>query len=230
VLRLIGRRAFVAEALGTFALVFVGTGAIVVDALTDGALTRLGVSLAFGLIVLVLVESLGNVSGAHFNPAVSVAFVAAKRLAWRALPSYAAAQLIGAFAASVAIRGLFGNTAGLGATLPHGSMAQSFLLELLLSAILVFVILLVSDRSRARNRLAGVAIASVVAAAAWVGGPISGASMNPARSLAPACVSGDLTGAWIYVSAPLLGALVGLTACRFTRATSCCAARQAGCA
>ena len=216
---------FLSEFLGTFALVFAGTGAIVVDASSGGAITHVGVSLVFGLVVMAMISTFGDSSGAHMNPAVSLAFCAAGRLAPRDLAPYIAAQCAGAFAASLALRALFPDSATLGATLPAGGAGQSFVLETILTAILMLVILAVSSGSKERGITAGIAIGSTVALEAMFAGPVSGASMNPARSLAPAVVSGQTAHLWVYLAAPVLGALVAVPLSRLSaRATKPAAA------
>lgn len=215
------RRAL-AELVGTFVLVFAGTGAIVVDDQAGGALSHLGVSLTFGLAVLALVQAFGDVSGAHLNPAVTWAFVAARRFPRRDALVYTLAQLAGAILASATVAALFRHPT-LGATRPSGTVAQALALEVVLSFVLMLVVLAVSSGAKERGLLAGVAVGSVVAFEALLGGPISGASMNPARSLGPALVSGELAHAWIYVVAPLGGTLLAVPVCRTTCAPSCCA-------
>ena len=207
-----------AELLGTFCLVFAGTGAIISNDASGGAVTHVGIAITFGLIVLAMIQAFGDVSGAHLNPAVSIAFAAAGRFAVRDLPGYIGAQLVGALLASLLLRLLFPSHATLGATLPSGPWWQSFVLEVVLTAVLMMVILAVSTGSREKGLLAGVAIASVVALEAMCAGPICGASMNPARSLAPAIASGRLGEVWIYVAAPCLGALIAVPLAMATRA------------
>lgn len=209
------RRA-VAEAAGTFALVFAGCGAIMVDAQT-GALTHVGVSLTFGLVIMVMIAATGHISGAHFNPAVTFAFALTRHFPWREIPAYLLSQFGGALAAAFALRSIFGNIAGLGITLPLGSAAQSFWLEVILSAFLMFVIVAVATDTRAVGQLAAVAIGGTVALAALFGGPISGASMNPARSLAPAFANGEWMHQWLYIVAPLLGTTIGALIYQFIR-------------
>ena len=211
-----------AESLGTFALVFAGTGAIVIDHASNGAITHAGVALTFGLIVLAMIYALGDVSGAHFNPAVTTAFAAAGRFSWRAVPGYIAAQLAGAFAASALLRGLFPADAMLGATLPAGAASQSFILETVLTFLLMLVILSVSTGAKEKGITAGIAIGAVIALEAMFAGPICGASMNPARSIAPAVVSGHFEHLWIYLAGPLLGALLAIPACCGVREPGCC--------
>lgn len=204
-------RAFAAEALGTFALVFFGCGAIMVDA-EQGGLGHVGVSLAFGLVVLAMVYALGHVSGAHINPAVTLALASRGRFAWSSVPGYLVAQVAGAVAAAVLLRASLGDVAQLGATQPSGSDGQSFVWELVLTATLLVVIVSVATDARAPAGGAAVAIGGTIALASLVGGPISGASLNPARSLGPALVSGELGSLWIYFTAPVLGGPVGALA------------------
>ncbi|MGH7245002.1 MAG: MIP/aquaporin family protein [Phycisphaerales bacterium] len=195
-----------AEACGTFALVFAGTGAIVVNEATHGSIGHAGIALTFGLVVLAMIAALGDISGAHLNPAVSIAFVVARRFPASSLPGYVLAQCVGAFAASALLRLLFPENASLGATLPAGPGAQSFILEIVITCILMLVILSVSTRAKERGTPASISIGATVALAAMFAGPISGASMNPARSLAPALVTGNFSFLWIYLAAPVVGA------------------------
>jgi aquaporin Z len=202
-----------AEAIGTFALVFAGTGAVVVEAQT-GALGHVGVALTFGLAVMAAIYAVGEVSGAHINPAVTVAFWASGRFPGRHVGPYVAAQVVGALVASGLLRVLFPDAATLGATMPMGSAVQSLVLEGALTFFLMFVILGVAVGAKEVGLLAGVAIGGTVAFEALMGGPVSGASMNPARSLAPALVSLDLAAQWVYVVGPALGALLAVPAYR----------------
>jgi aquaporin NIP len=197
-----------AELVGSYALVTAGCGAIMVNA-TTGALTHLGVALVFGLIISVMVAATGHLSGAHFNPAVTCAFALTRHFPWQELPIYVGAQLVGAIGGALTLRALFGPVADLGATLPSGSAGQAFGLELLLSAILMFVIIAVATDTRAVGQLAAIAIGATVALDALWGGPISGASMNPARSFGPALVAGAWRDHWVYWLGPLLGAAIG---------------------
>ncbi len=211
-----------AEFLGTFILIFAGTGAIVTDQATGGTLGHTGVSLVFGLVVLAMIHTFGDVSGAHLNPAVTVGFAAAGRFSWKEVPSYATAQLAGAFAASLVVKLLFPNSSSLGATLPAGSAIQSFILEVILTAILMLVILSVSTGAKEKGITAGIAIGGVIMLEAMFAGPVCGASMNPARSLAPALVSGNLGAVWIYLLAPTLGAWLAVAGCRGVQPAGCC--------
>lgn len=197
-----------AEFVGTYGLVTAGCGAIMVDATTH-TLSHLGVALTFGLVVLAMIAAVGHLSGAHFNPAVTVAFAITRHFPWREVMVYVIAQVLGAIFGALTLRVLIGDAAQLGVTLPAGSAMQSFGIEVLLSASLMFVIISVATDTRAVGTPAAIAIGLTVAVDALWGGPISGASMNPARSLGPALVSGVWTAQWIYVLAPLLGAAIG---------------------
>jgi aquaporin Z len=210
-----------AEAVGTFALVFAGTGAIVVDTVSGGAVTHVGIAAAFGLVVMTMIYALGDVSGAHMNPAVSAAFCLAGRFPGRDLIPYAASQCGGALAASLLLAGLFPGTE-LGVTRPVAGVGPALAFELALTAMLMLVILGVSTGAREKGLTAGIAVGGCVALAALVGGPVSGASMNPARTLGPALASGDLAGLWIYLLAPVAGAALAVIGCRCIRASGCC--------
>jgi aquaporin Z len=211
-----------AEFFGTFCLVFAGTGAIVVNDVSGGAITHAGIALTFGLIVLAMIYAIGDISGAHLNPAVTIGFFAARRFEARYVLPYIASQLAGAFAASGLLRALFPTHATLGATLPAGPTAQSFVFEFVLTAILMFVILSVSTGARERGITAGIAVGSVIALEAMFAGPICGASMNPARSIAPATVALHFSQLWLYIVAPIGGALVAVAACHCVREKGCC--------
>lgn len=200
-------RKWVAEALGTFVLVFAGTGAIVVDDASGGAVTHVGVALTFGLVVMAMIYAVGDVSGAHLNPAVTVGFWAARRLPGREVGPYVVSQLVGAFVASGLLRVMFPDHPTLGATLPVGSVGRSFGFEFVLSAVLMFVVLAVACGSKEKGMAAGLAVGAVIAFEALFAGPICGASMNPARSIAPAIVSGATGSAWVYLLAPVAGAV-----------------------
>ncbi len=201
---------YVAEAIGTFAIVFMGTGAILSNQVSGGAVTHVGISLTFGLVVMAMVYAVGDISGAHLNPAVTIAFWAGKRFAGRLVAPYLAAQIIGALLGSGLLKVLFWDQTSLGGTQPHGAWWQSFILETILTFLLMFTALCVSTGSKEKGIMAGAAVGAVVALEALFAGPISGASMNPARSLAPALVSGHLQHLWIYLTAPPLGALIAV--------------------
>src|SRR5262245_10379748 len=209
-------RSLVAEAIGTFALVFAGCGAIMVDSKT-GQLGHVGVAISFGLVIMAMIYAVGHLSGAHLNPAVTAAFVLTRHFPRSRATAYWLPQIAGALAAAALLRGSLGNVAHVGATLPSGSQAQSFLWELVMTAFLVFVILAVATDTRAVGEAAAIAIGGTVGLDAMFGGPISGASMTPARSIGPAVVSGDLHALWLYIVAPLVGAAVGAVAYQYVR-------------
>jgi MIP family channel proteins len=210
-------RALAAEAIGTFALVFAGAGAIMVDAKTH-QLGHVGVAITFGLVIMVMIYAIGHVSGAHFNAAVTFAFALTRHFPWPRAVGYWAAQLVGAVTAAALLRASLGNVAHVGATLPSGSQGQSFLWELVMSAFLMFVVLAVATDTRAVGEAAAIAIGGTIALDAMFGGPISGASMNPMRSLGPALVSGDVHALWLYILAPIVGTSIGGLAYQLIRA------------
>jgi MIP family channel proteins len=201
------RQELLAECLGTFALVFVGTGAIVTDSLRGGTVSHLGISFVFGAVVAALVYTLAHISGAHFNPAITLALYCGGFCQRAIVLPYIFAQLVGAIVASVLLRVSFGNVAYLGATLPReDNWQQALTIEAILTFILMLVILGAGLDTRAPKGFGGLAIGLTVALEATCMGPITGASMNPARSLAPALVSGNWQHHWLYWIAPILGA------------------------
>ena len=210
-------RKLTAEGLGTYALVFMGTGAAVVNDVSGGAVSHVGVALTFGLIVLALIQAIGDLSGCHINPAVTVGFWASGRFPIARVGPYVASQCLGAVAASLTLRWMFPEHQSLGATIPVGPLARSFVLEIILTFFLMFVVLRVTDGSKEKGLLAGVAIGGVVALEALFAGPICGASMNPARSVGPALVGDGLGVLWLYLTAPILGALLAVAADLFLR-------------
>ncbi|HEX5126840.1 MAG TPA: aquaporin [Rhodocyclaceae bacterium] len=209
------------EAFGTFWIVFAGTGAIVVSDVS-GVISHAGVAIAFGLAVFAMISALGDISGAHFNPAVTMGFYLAKRLPGDNVLPYIASQIVGAFFASFLLRILFPLHESLGSTNPAGTFVPSWVLEVVLTMALMFVILSVSRGAREKGITAGLAIGGVVALEALFAGPISGASMNPARSLAPAVVSGDVKNIFLYLTAPFVGAALAVVFCRCAREKECC--------
>jgi MIP family channel proteins len=196
-------RVHVAEFIGTFALVFVGCGTIAV-----GKVGLLEVSLAFGITIGVMVYAVGYISGAHFNPAVSIGLAVTRRFPWKRVPTYVLAQVAGAVVAAVLLRLSLGSGASLGVTHPSGSDGQSLVFEGVLTFFLVFVVAAVATDPRAVRQAAGVAIGGAITLDLLVGGPVSGGSMNPARSFGPALVAGDWAGLWIYIVGPVAGAAV----------------------
>ena len=219
-----------AEFIGTFALVFAGCGAVVSDHLTSGAVSHVGVSLTFGLVVCVMIYATGHISGAHFNPAVTVAFASAARFPWREVPAYVLGQTSAAIAAITLLRGLTDSSV-LGETIPALPALPALGLEVILTFFLMFVISAVATDHRAEGQMAGLAIGSTVALCALFGGPLTGASMNPARSLGPALFGAGLPWMWLYILGPMVGAILAALTYRWMRcsdeqppqdATGCC--------
>ncbi len=208
---------YIAELIGTFALVFCGTGAIIINQQTNGQVGHIGIAITFGLIVTAMIYAFGGTSGAHLNPAVTIAFSLAGLFPKKEILPYIAAQITGAFMATAVLKLLFPTNINLGATIPAGSNFQSFILEIILTFILMLVILLTSQGSKETGTMAGLAIGGTVLLEAMFAGPICGASMNPARSLSPAIVSGNITTLWIYLTAPVLGAIIATFAWKFTK-------------
>jgi len=198
---------YVAEAIGTFGLVFCGTGAIIINDISGGSVTHVGIAITFGLIVMAMIYAFGSISGAHFNPAVSIAFAVTDRFETKELLPFIIAQSIGGFLASISLWLMFPTHETLGSTLPFDTAMQSFVLELILTYFLMIVILLVSQ-NKSVTQFAGLAIGATVLLEAMFAGPISGASMNPIRSIAPAVVSGHLEYLWIYIFATIIGAVL----------------------
>ena len=218
------------ETLGAFFLVFAGAGAIVIDGVAPGSIEHVGIAATFGLVVLSIIYTFGDISGAHVNPAVSIAFAAAGRMKWRMARIYIGAQLLGALGASTLLALLFPTAKTLGSTVPQGSWAQSFVLELALTFFLMTVIFNVSTGAKEKGVMAGVAVGSTVGMMALFAGPICGASMNPARSIGPSVIewvrnsgsSSSITSLWIYVVATTSGALLTIPLCKITRGEECC--------
>lgn len=208
---------YIAELIGTFALVFCGTGAIVIDQQTNGQVGHIGIAITFGLIVTAMIYAFGSKSGAHINPAVTIAFSIVNLFPKKEILPYIFSQIIGALLASLLLKYLFPTNINLGATIPAGSNMQSFILEIVLTFLLMLVILFTSQGSKEVGTLAGLAIGGVVLLEAMFAGPICGASMNPARSISPAVVSGNMAALWIYITAPVLGATLATFIWRFIK-------------
>lgn len=209
-----GFRKSMAEFLGTFALVFFGTGAMVINAETGGAVSHIGIALTFGGIVMAMIYSFGEISGAHINPAVTIAFWASGKFRTGLVLPYIISQTAGAILASGLLKILFPDDKALGATYPLNSTEQAFGLEIILTFFLMLVIIHVATGSKEQGLMAGIAIGAMVLISAAFAGPISGASMNPARSLGPALINGDLSVIWIYLTAPVIGAVLAVGAWR----------------
>ncbi|MBK7372826.1 MAG: MIP family channel protein [Saprospiraceae bacterium] len=203
-------RKLTAEFVGTYFLLFCGCGAIVINQVSDGVITHMGIAITFGLIIMCLIYALGDISGAHFNPAVSIAFTVAGKFPKSDLVPYIISQILGAVAAAFTLKILFPTNQLLGSTIPAGSALQSFFLEILLTLLLMLVIIRVAHGSKEVGLFAGVAIGATVGLDAMFGGPISGASMNPARSIGPALASGHLEHLWVYLLAPVIGAILAI--------------------
>ena len=201
-------RRCVAEFIGPFGLLFAGAGAVMINEVSGGAITNVGIGLVFGLTVAAMIFSLGHISGAHINPAVTLGFALARHFPWKMTPLYWGSQLLGATAACLVLRGLFGNVADIGATLPGAEVWVVAAFEALLTFFLMFVIMAMATDVRAVGTAAALAIGATVGLEAIFGGPISGASMNPARSFGPALVSGNWTAHWAYWVGPVMGAAV----------------------
>ncbi|PQJ78037.1 MIP/aquaporin family protein [Polaribacter porphyrae] len=213
---------YISELIGTFSMVFCGTGAMTINEVTGGEVTHVGIGITWGLIVMAMIYAFGETSGAHFNPAVTIAFAYAKKFAWKEVPKYITAQIIGAFVASFILLFLFPDSEFLGSTIPKIDVWRAFVLEILLTFFLMVVIINVSTGSKEMGIIAGIAVGSVVLLEALFAGPITNASMNPARSLAPNIISGNLNGLWLYMVAPVLGALLAVISCKLIKEDNCC--------
>lgn len=213
---------YISECIGTFALIFCGTGAMTINEVSGGEVTHVGIAITWGLIVMAMIYAFGEISGAHFNPAVTISFAYAKKFAWKEVPKYIVAQLLGAIAASGMLWILFPDSEFYGATLPSIDAWRAFVLELLLTFFLMLVIINVSTGSKEVGTMAGIAIGGVVLLEAMFAGPMTKASMNPARSIAPALVSGHFEHLWLYITAPILGALLAVVSCKLVKDDNCC--------
>ncbi len=213
---------YISEFIGTFAMIFCGTGAMTINEITGGEVTHVGIAITWGLIVMAMIYAFGEISGAHFNPAVSIAFAYAKKFSWKEVPKYILAQVLGALIASFLLWFLFPASETLGATIPTVDVWRAFILEFLLTYFLMLVIINVSTGSKEIGIIAGIAIGGVILLEAMFAGPITKASMNPARSLAPGLVSGNVQHLWLYIIAPILGALVAVISCKMVKDENCC--------
>lgn len=213
---------YIAELIGTFTLVFCGCGAIVTNEFSEGTVTHSGIALTFGLVVMSLIYAFGETSGAHFNPAVTIAFSYAKKFPLKEAPKYIIAQCLGAILAALLLLVLFPDNELLGTTLPKIDVWRVFLFETILTFFLMLVIINVSTGSKETGIMAGIAIGGVVWFEAQFAGPITGASMNPARSIGPALISGHLDYLWIYILAPIIGAILAVISCKLIKEDQCC--------
>lgn len=216
------KKELITEYLGTFMLVLVGTGAIVVNQMYAGVIGHFGIATAFGLVVVAVIYTYGSVSGAHINPAVSIAFYLAGRFPGNQLLPYIVAQCLGALTASLLIKLCFPGNKMLGATALSVHTLAGFIIEFLMSWWLMTVILRVSRGAKEEGIVAGLIIGSVVAIEALVGGPLTGASMNPARSIGPALMSANLAELWLYILAPIGGMSLAVYTCSLVSGQDCC--------
>jgi aquaporin Z len=212
---------YLSEFIGTFSMIFCGCGAMVINDFTGGIITHPGVAITWGLIVMSMIYAFGDISGAHFNPAVTLGFAVANKFKWTEVPKYMIAQLFGALTASYILLFLFPQS-DLGATIPIIEPLKVFIIELLLSFFLMLVIINVSTGSKEIGPVAGIAIGSVVLLEAMFAGPLTKASMNPIRSLAPALASGNFTDLWVYLTAPFAGMLLAVFSCKLVKDENCC--------
>ncbi|MDB4170804.1 MAG: MIP family channel protein [Polaribacter sp.] len=213
---------YISEFIGTFSMIFCGTGAMTVNEVTGGDVTHVGIAITWGLIVMAMIYAFGETSGAHFNPAVTIAFAYAKKFAWKEVPKYIIVQVLGALTASLILWYLFPTSEHLGATIPSVDVGRAFVMELLLTFFLMVVIINVSTGSKEIGIIAGIAVGAVVLLEAMFAGPITNASMNPARSIAPAIVAGKMQHLWMYILAPILGAILAVISCKMVKEDNCC--------
>lgn len=214
----------IGELIGTFAMVFCGCGAMTINEITGGDISHVGVAITWGLIVMAMIYAFGEISGAHFNPAVTVAFAVAKKFSWKAVPRYILFQTAGAFLAIGILWFLFPDSNSFGHTYPAEGFApyKAFVLELLLTFFLMVVIINVSTGSKEIGTMAAVAVGAIILLEAMFAGPMTKASMNPARSIAPAIISGNLQHLWLYIIAPFAGSILAVISCKLVKDDNCC--------
>lgn len=213
---------YISEFIGTFVLVFIGCGAIVISSVYPETISHGGISLAFGFAVMLMIYAVGNVSGAHFNPAVTIGFYLVKKFNKKEILPYITSQILGGTVAMVLIKILFNPALVYGVTTPSVAVWKAFALETLFTFILMVVILNVSTGYKEKGIMAGVAVGATVAVLALVGGPLTGASMNPARSIAPAIVSFNFSALWLYILAPIVGVILASPMCKLMQGENCC--------
>jgi len=212
---------YTAEFLGTFIMIFCGCGAMAINDIT-GAITHPGVAASWGLVVMVMIYAFGEISGAHFNPAVTIAFAYAKKFQWKEVPKYIVFQFLGALSAALLLLYLFPDSEYLGATVPSIEPIKAFIIELLLTFFLMVVIINVSTGSKEIGTQAAIAVGATILLEAMFAGPMTKASMNPIRSLAPAIASGHFEHLWLYLTAPFIGAFLAVVSCKFIKDDNCC--------
>lgn len=215
---------FYSETLGTFAMIFCGCGAMTINEITNNSISHVGVAITWGLIVMAMIYAFGEVSGAHFNPAVTIGFAFAKKFSWKKVPSYILAQAIGAILAIFVLCILFPESQFLGETTPKDSFPsyKAAILEFILTFFLMVVIINVSTGSKEIGSMAAVAVGGVILLEAMFAGPITKASMNPIRSIAPALFTGNFQYLWLYITAPILGAISAVSSCKLVKDNQCC--------
>ena len=223
------RRKYISEVIGTFSMIFCGTGAMTINEVTGGDVTHVGIAATWGLIVMAMIYAFGDISGAHFNPAVSIGFAVAKKFSWKQVPKYALAQLIGAVLASGLLCFLFPESLFLGETVPADGFPpyKAAILEFILTFFLMVVIINVSTGSKEIGTMAAIAVGGVILLEAMFAGPMTKASMNPIRSIAPALFTGNFQYLWLYISSPILGAITAVFSCKLVKDDNCC--DDAGC-
>jgi len=214
----------IAELIGTFIMVFCGCGAMTINEVTGGDITHVGVALTWGLVVMAMIYAFGEISGAHFNPAVTVAFAVANKFSWKQVPKYILFQITGAFLAVALLYILFPESNSFGHTYPRDGFLpyKAFILECLLTFFLMVVIINVSTGSKEIGTMAAIAVGGIILLEAMFAGPMTKASMNPARSLAPAVISGNLQHLWLYLTAPFIGAILAVISCKLVKEDQCC--------
>ncbi|WP_370476532.1 MIP/aquaporin family protein [Tamlana flava] len=215
---------YISETIGTFAMIFCGCGAMTINEITNGSISHVGVAATWGLIVMAMIYAFGETSGAHFNPAVTIGFAFAKKFAWNKVPKYILAQAIGAILAAFLLRFLFPESQFLGETTPAIGFPtyKAAILEFLLTFFLMVTIINVSTGSKEVGTMAAIAVGGVILLEAMFAGPMTKASMNPIRSIAPAIFTGNFEHLWLYILAPILGALAGVSSCKLVKDDQCC--------
>ncbi|MEC3908439.1 aquaporin [Tamlana sp. 2201CG12-4] len=215
---------YISEAIGTFALIFCGCGAMTINEITNGAISHVGVAATWGLIVMAMIYAFGEISGAHFNPAVTIAFAFAKKFSWQNVPKYILAQAIGGIFAAFLLWFLFPDSQFLGETTPAEGFPsyKAAILEFILTFFLMVVIINVSTGSKEIGTMAAIAVGGVILLEAMFAGPMTKASMNPIRSIAPAIFTGNFQYLWLYITAPILGAITAVSSCKLVKDDNCC--------
>ncbi|WP_298556371.1 aquaporin [uncultured Algibacter sp.] len=215
---------YISETIGTFAMIFCGCGAMTINEITGGSISHAGVAATWGLIVMAMIYAFGEISGAHFNPAVTIAFAFAKKFNWNKVPKYILAQAIGAIFAAFLLWFLFPESQFLGETTPAEGFPpyKAAILEFLLTFFLMVVVINVSTGSKETGTMAGIAVGGIILLEAMFAGPMTKASMNPIRSIAPALFTSNFQYLWLYITAPILGAIAAVSSCKLVKDVQCC--------